>query len=54
VRCSSGLRALLGLLLPHPNEVVATEWLIDALWHGDPPATARAIPSSCGAVVRRC
>lgn len=33
-------RALLGVLLLHPNEVVATTRLIDELWGEHPPATA--------------
>jgi YVTN family beta-propeller protein len=34
------LRALLGVLLLHPNEVVSNERLIDELWGDRPPATA--------------
>ena len=34
------LRALLVLLLLHPNEVVPSERLIDHLWSGEPPSTA--------------
>lgn len=34
-------RALLAMLLLHANEVVSTERLIDALWEGNPPETAR-------------
>ena len=33
-------RALLAALLLHPNEVVATDRLIDGVWGGEPPATA--------------
>jgi predicted ATPase/DNA-binding SARP family transcriptional activator len=33
-------RALLGVLLLHPNEVVSSERLIDELWGERPPATA--------------
>ena len=33
-------RALLGVLLLHPNEVVSTERLIDELWGERPPSTA--------------
>jgi predicted ATPase/DNA-binding SARP family transcriptional activator len=33
-------RALLGVLLLHPNEVVSSERLIDELWGEHPPATA--------------
>jgi DNA-binding SARP family transcriptional activator/DNA-binding beta-propeller fold protein YncE len=35
-------RALLALLLLHPNEPVSTERVIDELWGGSPPATAYA------------
>ena len=34
------LRALLVLLLLHPNEVVPSDRLIDDLWSGGPPSTA--------------
>ena len=34
-------RALLAMLLLHPNEVVSTDRLIDALWEDDPPARAQ-------------
>ena len=34
-------RALLALLLLRPNEVVSSDRLIDELWHGEPPETAR-------------
>ena len=34
------LRALLVLLLLHPNEVVPSDRLIDDLWSGEPPSTA--------------
>jgi DNA-binding SARP family transcriptional activator/predicted negative regulator of RcsB-dependent stress response len=34
-------RALLAVLLLHPNQVVSTEHLIDQLWGEAPPATAR-------------
>ena len=34
-------RALLAMLLLHPNEVVSTDRLIDALWEDDPPAQAQ-------------
>ncbi|WP_328341251.1 ABATE domain-containing protein [Streptomyces violaceus] len=35
-------RCLLAVLLLHAGRVVATERLIDLLWDGDPPASARA------------
>jgi predicted ATPase/DNA-binding SARP family transcriptional activator len=34
-------RTLLGLLLVHPGEVVSYDRLLEDLWDGDPPATAR-------------
>jgi predicted ATPase/DNA-binding SARP family transcriptional activator len=34
-------RALLAMLLMHPNEVVSTDRLIDGLWEDDPPESAR-------------
>src|SRR2546428_12262534 len=34
-------RALLALLLLHPNRVVSRDRLIDELWETDPPETAR-------------
>ncbi|HEY9456353.1 MAG TPA: winged helix-turn-helix domain-containing protein, partial [Gaiella sp.] len=34
-------RAVLALLLLHPNQAVSTERLIDAVWGDDPPASAR-------------
>src|SRR5919198_6272010 len=34
-------RALLAILLLHPNEVVSTDLLIDGIWGADPPDTAR-------------
>ena len=33
-------RALLAILLLHAGTVVSRDWLIDALWEGEPPATA--------------
>lgn len=36
-------RELLAALLLHPNEIVATDRLIDELWEGDPPPTAAKI-----------
>jgi DNA-binding SARP family transcriptional activator len=35
-------RALLALLIVRRGEVVSTEWLIDGLWGGAPPPSARA------------
>jgi predicted ATPase/DNA-binding SARP family transcriptional activator len=34
-------RAVLALLLLHPNQAISTERLIDAVWGDDPPASAR-------------
>ncbi len=39
-------RALLAVLLLHPNQVVSTEHLIDQLWGEAPPATASAASSA--------
>ena len=33
-------RALLAILLLHPNEVVSTDRLVEDLWSGEPPATS--------------
>jgi DNA-binding SARP family transcriptional activator/Tfp pilus assembly protein PilF len=35
-------RVLLGTLALRPNTAARTEWLIDALWEGNPPASAAA------------
>jgi DNA-binding SARP family transcriptional activator/tetratricopeptide (TPR) repeat protein len=37
------VRALLAVLAVHPNVVVASEVLVDALWGGQPPPTARTV-----------
>jgi len=34
-------RALLALLLLHANEVVSSDRLVEELWSGEPPASAR-------------
>ena len=39
-------RALLALLLLHVDEPVTAEALIDGLWDGHPPATARSASRS--------
>jgi DNA-binding SARP family transcriptional activator len=36
-------RALLALLLVHPNEALAVDRIVDELWEGSPPATAAKI-----------
>jgi DNA-binding SARP family transcriptional activator len=46
-------RALLAVLLLHANTVVSIEQLIEALWGGAPPATARAQMHALVAAVRR-
>ena len=46
-------RALLALLLLHANQVISIEQLIEALWGGTPPATARAQMHALVAAVRR-
>jgi YVTN family beta-propeller protein len=40
---SSKQRALLGALLLHPNEIVSTTHLVDAIWGERPPATAEKL-----------
>jgi YVTN family beta-propeller protein len=47
------VRALLGVLLLHPNEVVSSERLIDELWGDRPPATAAKIVQTYISQVRR-
>lgn len=47
-------RALLGVLLMHPNETVSTVRLVDALWGELPPATAdKLVPGYVHALRRR-
>jgi YVTN family beta-propeller protein len=46
-------RALLGILLLHPNEVVSNERLIDELWGERPPATAPKIVQTYVSHLRR-
>jgi YVTN family beta-propeller protein len=46
-------RALLALLLLHPNEVVSVDRLIDDLWHEAPPATAGKILQNYVSQLRR-
>jgi DNA-binding SARP family transcriptional activator len=46
-------RALLAMLLLHPNQLVVMQQLIGALWDADPPSTARAQVHSCVSRLRR-
>jgi DNA-binding SARP family transcriptional activator/DNA-binding beta-propeller fold protein YncE len=46
-------RALLGVLLLHPNEVVSSERLIDELWGERPPATAPKLVQTYVSQLRR-
>jgi DNA-binding SARP family transcriptional activator/streptogramin lyase len=46
-------RALLGLLLLHPNEVVSSERVIDELWGERPPATAGKVVQTYVSQLRR-
>ncbi|TCB96859.1 transcriptional regulator [Micromonospora zingiberis] len=46
-------RALLVLFLLRPNRFVATDWLIDALWDGRPPASAEMTLRTYVAGLRR-
>jgi DNA-binding SARP family transcriptional activator/streptogramin lyase len=47
------VRALLGVLLLHPNEVVSNARLIDELWGDQPPATAAKIVQTYVSQLRR-
>ncbi|MGW0502266.1 BTAD domain-containing putative transcriptional regulator [Micromonospora sp. NPDC003241] len=46
-------RALLALFLLRPNRFVATDWLVDALWDGRPPASAEMTLRTYVAGLRR-
>lgn len=46
-------RAVLGYLLLHENQVVPTSRIRDALWHGDPPPTARKIVQNAVSAIRK-
>jgi predicted ATPase/DNA-binding SARP family transcriptional activator len=46
-------RRLLGVLLAHANEVVSVERLVDELWDGRPPATARKLVQQYVAALRK-
>lgn len=45
-------RAVLGYLLLHPNQVVATSRLVDALWPGRKPVTARKMVQNAVSALR--
>src|SRR5690242_11683579 len=46
-------RAILGYLVLHANTVVPTSQLLDALWHGNPPPTARKMVQNAVSGLRR-
>src|SRR5262245_38101236 len=46
-------RALLAVLLLHPNEVVSSERLIDELWGDRPPATAGKVAQTYVSQLRK-
>ncbi|MEV5839855.1 AfsR/SARP family transcriptional regulator [Nocardia sp. NPDC052112] len=46
-------RAVLGYLLLHDNQVVPTSRIRDALWHSDPPPTARKIVQNAVSAIRK-
>jgi DNA-binding SARP family transcriptional activator len=46
-------RAFLALLLLHANQFLGTDQIIQALWSGAPPATARAQLHALVAAIRR-
>jgi predicted ATPase/DNA-binding SARP family transcriptional activator len=50
---ASKQRALLGVLLLHPNEVVSSERLIDELWGERPPATGAKVVQTYVSKLRR-
>src|SRR3954447_25676237 len=50
---SSRRRALLAVLLLHPNEVVAADRLIDELWGESPPGTAAKIVQNYVSALRK-
>jgi YVTN family beta-propeller protein len=50
---SAKQRALLGILLLHPNETVSTSRLVDALWGERPPATAEKLVQGYVHAVRK-
>ena len=46
-------RALLALLLLHPNETVSSDWLVDQLWDSTPPPSATKILQNYVSTLRR-
>src|SRR5262245_52744260 len=46
-------RALLAVLVLHPNEVVSSDRLIDELWGDQPPKTATAYLQNCVSRLRK-
>lgn len=46
-------RAILGCLVLHANTVVPTSQILHALWHGEPPATARKMVQNAVSALRR-
>ena len=46
-------RAILGYLVLHANEVVPTSRLLQAMWDGDPPPTARKMIQNAVSGIRR-
>jgi DNA-binding SARP family transcriptional activator len=46
-------RAILGFLVLHGNEVVPTSRLLQAMWGGDPPPTARKMVQNAVSGIRR-
>src|SRR5215210_3695436 len=50
---ASKQRALLSVLLLHPNEVVSNERLLDELWGERPPATAAKVVQTYISQLRR-
>ncbi|MEH0975338.1 AfsR/SARP family transcriptional regulator [Micromonospora sp. CPCC 205546] len=46
-------RAILGYLLLNANKVVATSQILHAMWHGNPPPTARKMVQNAVSGIRR-
>jgi DNA-binding SARP family transcriptional activator len=46
-------RAVLGYLLLHANQVVPNSRMLDALWEGQPPSTARKMVQNAVSAIRR-